>query len=192
MFETTPVLRDNGMPSKMVSSNGRMKIDFKGWDEPNNGRMLWKVDVFFDNLLINDIVFKNGWDYLNEKIDQLDIEDNLNVHYYVPSEGNGRLITNNMEVIDLPYKRISTSKFIGNQFAFNCLLIIYSDQITITALSNYESYSYDKEFDGHIFKAELISGNMVSIKYYNVVDKKRIEKEVSITLNQLKKVHNNR
>ena len=42
----TKVIVENGMPKKMVSSNGRLKIAFKGLDEPNNGRMLRKVDVY--------------------------------------------------------------------------------------------------------------------------------------------------
>lgn len=189
MLKNTPILSENGMPSKMISSNGRMQIEFKGWAEPNNGRMLWKVDVFFDNQLINDKVFKNGWNYLNEKINQLDLEDDSNLHYFIPSEGNSRLIVSNtMKVIDLHYKGVSTSKFIGNQFTFNRLLVIYSDQLIITFLSNYQSIYFDKNFNGHIFKAELISENEISVQYYNVVDKERIEQIVSIKLNQFIKV----
>lgn len=171
------------MPTKMSNSDESTVVIFKGWDEPNNGRMLWKVDVFINNQLQNEIIFKNGWNYINEKIDRLQLEDDSSKFLFISSEGNGRLINKkNLHITELPYKGISTAKFISNHFSYNHLLISYSDSLSITSLKTLESAIYDKDFDGHIFSSELISETEVLVQYYNVIDRIRIENEVIIRL----------
>ena len=45
------------LPTKIISSDNKLEFEVLNWEEPNNGRMLWKVNVLFKNKNINDKVF---------------------------------------------------------------------------------------------------------------------------------------
>lgn len=192
----TEVINLNGMPHMMISSKGLLKIQFLSWEEPNNGRMLWKVDVFFDNRNINNQIFENNWNYLNQKIDQLSINDENEQYYFLPTESKGTLLKISkkkffkgykLHKIILPYTKVSTWSFIGNQFGFNKLLTIFKDQINVTDLLNYKTFYLLNDEDGYIFNAELLNKDEVKIAYYKIVDKERIESSKTVKISQLTK-----
>lgn len=192
----TEVIKLNGMPHKMLSSKGLLRIQFLNWVEPNNGRVLWKVDVLFENRNINKQIFENNWNYLNQKIDQLSINDENEQYYFLPTESKGTLFKiskkkffggYNLIKIDLPYKNVSTLSFIGNQFGFNKLLTIFTDQINITDLNNLKTSYLLKDANGHIFNARLLNENEVRIDYCKIIDKERVESSVTVKINELTK-----
>ena len=71
----TPIQKVDNIPSFMESSDGVLKVEFKSWSEPNFGRMLWQVDILLKSKEINDILFSNGWNYINFRIDKLQLND---------------------------------------------------------------------------------------------------------------------
>lgn len=108
--------------------------------EPNNGRMLWEVNVSYIGGNINLKLFPNNWNYLNFKIKHWEINDRLNQFYFLPIEGNSQLIIQeNFKIISLPYQPVSTVRFLGNKFVGTNLIEIYEDQLVITDLMTFKS-----------------------------------------------------
>jgi hypothetical protein len=166
--------KENDMPSFMESSDKRLKVLFKNWAEPNNGRMLWQVDVFVANTLINDKIFSNDWNYINNEINRLQLNDLNNEFYYLPVEGKSKLINSKTNaIIDLPFYSASTVRFYGNKFQHNMLIEVYIDIIVLTSIIDFSFFSYKKDFDGYIIDAQLESENTLSIEYYLISNGKR-------------------
>jgi hypothetical protein len=106
-------------------------VELKGWDEPNNGRMLHIADIFVNGILENNRYF-DDWNRLDAKLDQLTFDSPDGAYVYVPAESGGFLInTSSFEKIKLPYKPISTVTFLGNYFRNSILIVTYTDEITL-------------------------------------------------------------
>lgn len=186
----TKVHEANGMPSFMKSSDGRLKIKFITWVEPNNGRMLWQVDVLLDNVSFNDKAFPNGWNYINYKIKRLELNDLNNDFFYLPVEGKPKLIDSQTNhVIDLPSSSpASTFRFRGNKFQFDHLIEIYDDTIILTSTKNQSFKCYKKDFEGSIIDAELKSEQECLIEYYLVENGQRIVRNKEILIDEFKPI----
>lgn len=106
-----------------------MKLAITGTDEPNNGRMLWVADIYINGKIETEKYFGN-WNRLNEKLDNYVMDSPDGRYIFIPAEGGGFLIdTTSHEKINLPYKALTTLKFLKNEFAGNKLMITYTDEV---------------------------------------------------------------
>jgi hypothetical protein len=127
-------------PPTKTSSDHRLTVDFIHLDEPNNGRMLWKVEVKLDNKSIDHLLFSNNWHYINFEIDHWTLHDDACEFFYIPAEGTSKLLVkNSLLVISLPYQPISTITFWGNLFFEDKLIEIYQNLMVITDLIHFKS-----------------------------------------------------
>lgn len=166
MSSYTPVINNlQGNPSKLVSKSGALKINILTWAEPNNGRMLWKADVYLNDLKVNNQIFGGTWNYLNYGIGKLMLEDDKEAYLYIPVEGISRIIRkSDGEIFKLPFVDTSTSGYIGNRFKDDYLLEIHKDKLILTFLKTMASSIYEKEFKGLIQNAEFSRKNEVIIE----------------------------
>ena len=181
--KSAKIIFNKQWPSHAFSEDQRLKIDFLTWEEPNNGRFIWKVDVYLDGKLLNEQVFPTGWNYINERFEKLDLESDDHKCYYVPSEKNGVLIQMK-GCFQIPYKRIGygVGPYVGNQFAFGHVLEVNFRQMSLTSLETYETRYFNPSDGDNIFDFDYRSENEVWIKVYDVVDGQRIETEKVISI----------
>ncbi|MEL6844175.1 MAG: hypothetical protein AAFP02_13275, partial [Bacteroidota bacterium] len=144
MFD--PVLKnDAGYPNQVSSSDDRLKIAFTGYAEPNNGRELLRVDVYFDDELINDRVFHKSaqgqWNYVQYPVTKLMLAAPDQDYYFVPTERAGMVIRS-IDGQMFPISAYLTSakpnywrlSFVGNVFYGQTLILVYSNQIAVMDL----------------------------------------------------------
>jgi len=106
-----------------------IKLVITGTDEPNNGRMLWVADIYI-NAKIETEKYFGSWNKLNQNLDNYVMDSTDGRYVFIPAEGGGFLIdTSSMEKINLPYKALTTIKFLKNDFAGNTLMITYTDEV---------------------------------------------------------------
>ena len=120
----------NPIPSKF-SADKKLEIKFLDCEEINNGRMLWKVCVLYEDTNLNEFIFTSDWNYLNFELDKWIIQDEKNRFYYLPIESKSILIdTKTLKIHSLPNQFLSTIRFKGNYFEDDFLIEKY-DNITI-------------------------------------------------------------
>ena len=106
-----------------------IKLVITGTDEPNNGRMLWVADIYI-NAKIETEKYFGSWNRLNQNLDNYVMDSPDGKYVFIPAEGGGFLIdTSTLEKVNLPYKALTTIKFLKNEFAGNTLVITYSDEV---------------------------------------------------------------
>lgn len=112
-------------------------LELTGWDEPNNGRLLRTCDLKINGKLENAKYFEN-WNRLDQRLDKLSFDSTDKRYVYIPAESGGFLIdTNTLNKIQLPYKSLSTLKFMENYFDNDMLVLVYSDEIIKFNMSNH-------------------------------------------------------
>lgn len=117
------------MYSNFESKFHDIKLKITGTDEPNNGRMLWIADIFIDGRNETERYF-GSWNRLNEKLDSYVMDSPDGKYIFIPAEGGGFLIdTSTMEKVNLPYKALTTLKFLKNEFSGDALAITYTDEV---------------------------------------------------------------
>lgn len=167
----------------IVSNDQRLQIIFLDSREPNNGRMLWEVEVRLDSKPINNLLFKDKWNYINFQTESLQISDGGNQFYYIPVEESAKLIcSSNGEVKQLKYQPTSTSKFKGNKFSDSQLMEIFDDEITLTNLGSFKVSSYLPENNEFIFEAEFLNEDEILVHTYSIQDRKRIDRSKKIEI----------
>ena len=115
----------NPIPSK-ISADKKLEIKFLDCEEINNGRMLWKVSVFYEGANLDEFIFPNAWSYLNFELDNWIIQDEKNRFYYLPIESQSILIdTKTLKIYYLPNQPLSTTHFKGNYFEDDFLIEIF-------------------------------------------------------------------
>ncbi len=106
-----------------------IKLVITGTDEPNNGRMLWVADIYI-NAKIETEKYFGSWNRLNQNLDNYVMDSPDGRYVFIPAEGGGFLIdTSSLEKVNLPYKALTTIKFLKNEFAGNTLMITYTDEV---------------------------------------------------------------
>ena len=106
-----------------------IKLVITGTDEPNNGRMLWVADIYI-NAKIETEKYFGSWNRLNQNLDNYVMDSPDGKYVFIPAEGGGFLIdTSTLEKVNLPYKALTTIKFLKNDFAGNTLMITYTDEL---------------------------------------------------------------
>jgi hypothetical protein len=117
------------MYSSFESKFHDIKLVVTGSDEPNNGRMLWTADIYINGKLQTEKYF-GSWNRLNWRLDSY-VMDSIDGRYiFIPAESGGFLVdTATHEKISLPYKELSTIKFLKNDFTKDSLVITYTDEV---------------------------------------------------------------
>lgn len=106
-----------------------IKLVITGTDEPNNGRMLWVADIYI-NAKIETEKYFGSWNKLNQNLDNYVMDSPDGRYVFIPAEGGGFLIdTSSLEKVNLPYKALTTIKFLKNEFTGDTLVITYSDEV---------------------------------------------------------------
>ena len=106
-----------------------IKLVITGTDEPNNGRMLWVADIYI-NAKIETEKYFGSWNRLNQNLDNYVMDSPDGKYVFIPAEGGGFLIdTSTLEKVNLPYKALTTIKFLKNEFTGDTLVITYSDEV---------------------------------------------------------------
>ena len=106
-----------------------IKLVITGTDEPNNGRMLWVADIYI-NAKIETEKYFGSWNRLNQNLDNYVMDSPDGKYVFIPAEGGGFLIdTSSLEKVNLPYKALTTIKFLKNEFTGDTLVITYSDEV---------------------------------------------------------------
>ena len=106
-----------------------IKLVITGTDEPNNGRMLWVADIYI-NAKIETEKYFGSWNKLNQNLDNYVMDSPDGKYVFIPAEGGGFLIdTSTLEKVNLPYKALTTIKFLKNEFTGDTLVITYSDEV---------------------------------------------------------------
>ena len=101
----------------------------------NNGRMLWKVAVFYEETNLNEFIFPNGWNYLNFDIFDWELEDTQNRFFYLPVETQSVLINaETLQIHRLKKQNLSTARYVCNFFEDDFLVEIYGDTTVKTSL----------------------------------------------------------
>ena len=121
---------------KYRSTNGAIEFELIGWDELNNGRMLYIAEIYINGIKSTSQYFNDNWNYLNFKLDQF-IFESPNLRYvFIPAEGYSFVInTKTLERIFLPYKGCSTFYFYKNEFIDDILKIYYKDDVVEIGLN---------------------------------------------------------
>lgn len=119
-----------------------IKLVITGSDEPNNGRMLWVADIYV-NAKIETEKYFGSWNRLNRNLDGK-VMDSIDGRYiFIPAESGGFLIdTTSHEKISLPYKEISTIKFLKNEYSKDSLVITYTDESVSVRLDELEKNNH--------------------------------------------------
>ena len=106
-----------------------IKLVITGTDEPNNGRMLWVADIYI-NAKIETEKYFGSWNRLNQNLNNYVMDSPDGKYVFIPAEGGGFLIdTSSLEKVNLPYKALTTIKFLKNEFTGDTLVITYSDEV---------------------------------------------------------------
>ncbi|WP_338812341.1 hypothetical protein V9L05_13130 [Bernardetia sp. Wsw4-3y2] len=127
------------IPSK-ISADKKLKIQFLDCEEINNGRMLWKVSIFYENVNLDKIIFPQGWNYLNFELDKWTLEDKESRFYYIPIESKSILIeAKTLKIHYLSNQSLSTIYFKGNYFVEHFLIEEYGDVSIKTSLETFDS-----------------------------------------------------
>jgi hypothetical protein len=129
----------NLIPSKF-SIDKKLEIKFLDCEEINNGRMLWKVSVLYEDTNLDEFIFPKGWSYLNFELNNWTIQDTKNRFYYLPIESISILMDiKTLKIHFLPNQSLSTLHFKGNYFEDNFLIEKYENRIVKTNLKTLTS-----------------------------------------------------
>jgi hypothetical protein len=161
---------------KFLTEKGILKL--KGIDiiEPNNGRMLYKIDLFLNDKKVTEEYFGN-WNYINFYLTQYSPSNNDWI--YIPKEGEHFLIKiSTLEKVELPYIPLSAATFIKNIFVNDYLIILFSDKVILKNLINEAIRTIDKDEKDAYFK-EL-----------NVLDSGKIELKLSDSSSKIINLNN--
>ena len=169
------------IPAERTSADGALRVRFVSWAEPNNGRMLWKVDITFRGASINPQVFEGDWPYFNQAVDHWRLEDEAQRFFYLPVEGRSKLIRReDFKVIALPWQPASNMRFEGNRFEHGKLLEIFNDQLVLTDLRTLQSRTLTPAIEGYITDACLLDEKTLRVDSFNV--REGVRKEYSRTV----------
>ncbi len=150
--------------------------------EPNNGRMLYVVQLLLDEADVTRQFF-DGWNHINTNLHKYVPVSGNKQWIYIPKEGDHFLInTATLEKTGLPDLEVSATTFIGNLFIGGYLLIVGKRQLIsknlhtgATALLNqYDAHTYFKEVqinDEHSITIVLSNGakDTVSLHTFQLI-----------------------
>ena len=122
---------NNQQKFELINEGRNFVLQIIRYDEPNNGRNLWLVDLYINGVLKNEL-FKNNGNYLNFNLDKYCFQSLNNDYIFITAETNSFVIeTSSLNVYYQPIVLLSTLFFLGNVFTKNKLVIVYSNCLQI-------------------------------------------------------------
>lgn len=107
--------------------------------EVQPGRTVWVADLFINGVHQNERYFR-GTNWLDERLDQYEMDSHDGKFIFIPAEDGGFMInTLTGDKVPLPHKACSTFTFVANSFSETHLNIVHSDETIVVDLSNYQS-----------------------------------------------------
>ena len=108
--------------------------------EPNNGRMLYEVDLKINGEVVTERYFSDHWHHIH-LYSKYEPDSPDGRFFFVPKEGGGFLLDtlNDFAAIGLPYKALSAASYIGNVYFNERLFLVYRDEVMVTHLTTQES-----------------------------------------------------
>ena len=112
--------------------------------EPNNGRMLYEVDLKINGELVTERYFDKNWRHIH-LYSKYEPDSPDGRFFFVPKEGGGFVLDtlNNLAVIGLPYKALSAATYIGNAYFNERLFLVYRDEVVVFSLLTQQATVYD-------------------------------------------------
>jgi hypothetical protein len=166
------------------TNDGILKLQFIGWEEPNNGRELLIPKITKNEVEITQEICKNwdGWNRIPMYIDFDFSHDKLPI-VFIPFEKKFILYNyekNKISIIDLS-STLNNNRFVKNKFYDEYILFVSSRLIKIMNLFTDEYYKINAN-DNEFFKdVEITENNHLQIeiriierienKIHNIVDK---------------------
>jgi hypothetical protein len=126
------------------TNNTNIILNITGYDEPCNGRNLWKADLFMNGVNANNL-FQHSRNRLNYNLNDVQFHSPDKQWVFIPAEGNSFLIhTAATEVYYLPQVMLSAVYFLGNSFTDDALIVVYQRLIQIYNWKEQLLTSYNK------------------------------------------------
>lgn len=119
---------------KILTQKGVLLLKCIDSVEPNNGRMLYKVNLFLDDKNITEEYF-DSWNYIAFYLNQYSPSNDEWI--YIPKEGQHFLVKiSSLEKISLPEVPLFAASFIKNIFVDHYLIVLCNNQIICKNLVN--------------------------------------------------------
>ena len=111
--------------------------------EPNNGRMLWEVDLKINGQLVTEKYFGN-WLYTTMG-DRYTAESPDGRFFFISREGGGLVLDaqRNFKALGIAYRGLSASTFQGNRYDGDWLIIVHRNEVIMFDLLEGKQYSLD-------------------------------------------------
>ncbi|MEM6321689.1 MAG: hypothetical protein AAF960_28780 [Bacteroidota bacterium] len=188
--EFTPIVKEEGSSYKaLISKSGDLRLKNLTYSEPNNGRMLWRMDVYHQDQNINSQLFSEGWNHLNFSIEQLMLEDEKKQYLYVPAEGDTFIIRKaDNKLFRLPYVGTAGNSYVGNVFVGKKLVEVYSHQLKLTNLRTMDTFLYPTQLKGRITAIKLVGKDRIGFEYYDTESSQRKKRNKVVRFKAFQKV----
>lgn len=161
--------------SEIKSKNHDFFIKILGQDEPNYGRLLWRVETHHNNHDITEKLLGN-WNYLlNIDLSTLIIDSNDQKYIYIPSESDFIIFNPETLSVDKFRPKFEIGDIIGNYFINEFLVVfgkksIYKINLT-TQEHNQISFGEFKRAN----KINNIENNQINFEYLEIERKGVVE-----------------
>jgi|GEM_PF-6050188 len=101
------------------------------WDEPNNGRMLWVVDLRINDLLVTERYF-GSWNR-TDVAEKYEPDSPDGRYFFVPAEGGGFVLDtlHDFAAIYFRCKGLSAATFLGNVYSNDWLFLVHRHEIIL-------------------------------------------------------------
>ncbi|RZK28125.1 MAG: hypothetical protein EOO63_11940 [Hymenobacter sp.] len=111
--------------------------------EPNNGRMLWEVDLKINGQLVTKEYF-GDWPYTTIG-NRYAAESPDGRFFFVSSEGGGFVLDaqRNFKVLGITYRGLSAATFQGNLYDGDWLIIVHRNEVIMFNLLTGKQHSLD-------------------------------------------------
>jgi len=151
---------------KYSAFNNRVSLVLLNADEPNNGRMLWGVELLVDSEELGSKL-TDFWNYISYSLERFEFQSPNEKFIFVPFEKYGYLLELNNESIN-HYKLLKgDSWFKFNVFSNDFLAIFYHGSAYTVNLLSKEIKTIKIGKDVDIIEALFFNDNQLEITYYN-------------------------
>ncbi len=149
------------------TKDGILKLEFVGWEEPNNGRELLIPKITKNGIDITAEICKNwgGWNRIPMSI-EFEFSNSKIPVVFIPFEKNFILYDyeeNRISLVNLSTK-LDNNRFLKNKFYDEKIIFVSSRMIKIKNLLNNEYYKLEAKENEFFRDAEINQENELKIK----------------------------